>query len=277
MEEKNINKPLLDVESDLYEMSENVKIINSLKNDIEETISGNNSNNNMLNEMNISNIKEKYDQIKKLIEKFMKKKNHIYNFISDEKKIKKQNIIINDDYENQQLLPKNNFENATSSIKKMQNDIINKVSILEKKLKKIKNFENLDSLLDVVEQNDIKIIDEDEKDTPYIKSIKLSTKTQIYNEKTKELKNVVKSIESIKRGTKDIKLMLNDQDNMINNLNEDEHNIEDYINKGTNELKEKKYSTSNKNNNSLVLILSLILVIIIIIYIIYKKFFKKYK
>lgn len=72
MEENNIKKPLIEIDNELIEMSKNVKIINSLKDDIDNLISNKNDNNN-----NKSNIEEKYNKIKTQIQKFMNKKIHI--------------------------------------------------------------------------------------------------------------------------------------------------------------------------------------------------------
>ena len=76
MEENNIKKPLIEIDNELIEMSKNVKIINSLKDDIDNLISNKNDNNN-----NKSNIEEKYNKIKTQIQKFMNKKN-LYIIIS---------------------------------------------------------------------------------------------------------------------------------------------------------------------------------------------------
>ena len=70
MEENNIKKPLIEIDNELIEMSKNVKIINSLKDDIDNLIYNKNDNNN-----NKSNIEEKYNKIKTQIQKFMNKKN----------------------------------------------------------------------------------------------------------------------------------------------------------------------------------------------------------
>ena len=46
MEENNIKKPLIEIDNELIEMSKNVKIINSLKDDIDNLIYNKNDNNN---------------------------------------------------------------------------------------------------------------------------------------------------------------------------------------------------------------------------------------
>ena len=91
MEEKNIieediKKPLIEIDNDLTEMSKNLKIINSLKDDIEKLIIDlSNSNNNEI----VSSIKDKHNKIKNQIKKFMNKKKFIYNYIDNEKLSKK--------------------------------------------------------------------------------------------------------------------------------------------------------------------------------------------
>ena len=73
-------KPLLDVDNDLIEMSKSLKIITSLKSDIEEIIDKKSNNNNFNNNITLQ-IEDKYNAIKKQIQKFMNKKNYIYNFL----------------------------------------------------------------------------------------------------------------------------------------------------------------------------------------------------
>ena len=120
MEENNIKKPLIEIDNELIEMSKNVKIINSLKDDIDNLISNKNDNNN-----NKSNIEEKYNKIKTQIQKFMNKKKFIYNYIDNEKLVKKNissNIIDNNaEEENEKLIEdKNKYESALENINKMQ-------------------------------------------------------------------------------------------------------------------------------------------------------------
>ena len=107
MEENNIKKPLIEIDNELIEMSKNVKIINSLKDDIDNLISNKNDNNN-----NKSNIEEKYNKIKTQIQKFMNKKKFIYNYIDNEKLVKKNissNIIDNNaEEENEKLIEDKN-------------------------------------------------------------------------------------------------------------------------------------------------------------------------
>ena len=120
MEENNIKKPLIEIDNELIEMSKNVKIINSLKDDIDNLISNKNDNNN-----NKSNIEEKYNKIKTQIQKFMNKKKFIYNYIDNEKLVKKNipnNIIDNNAVEeNEKLIEdKNKYESAFENINKTQ-------------------------------------------------------------------------------------------------------------------------------------------------------------
>ena len=92
MEEKNIieeeiQKPLIEIDNDLTEMSKNLKIIISLKDDIEKLI----TNLSNINDTKISSsIKEKHNKIKNQIKKFMNKKKFIYNYIDNEKLSKKK-------------------------------------------------------------------------------------------------------------------------------------------------------------------------------------------
>jgi cell fate (sporulation/competence/biofilm development) regulator YlbF (YheA/YmcA/DUF963 family) len=91
MEEKNIieeeiQKPLIEIDNDLTEMSKNLKIIISLKDDIEKLI----TNSSNINDKEISSsIIDKHNKIKNQIKKFMKKKKFIYNYIDNEKLSKK--------------------------------------------------------------------------------------------------------------------------------------------------------------------------------------------
>ena len=111
MEENNkINeeykKPLIEIDNELLEMSKNLKIINSLKEDIDQLISNISNNNDNIS----SSIKEKYNKIKNQIQKFMNKKKFIYNYIDTEKLSKKNNNI---EEENEKLLEdKNEYESS---------------------------------------------------------------------------------------------------------------------------------------------------------------------
>ena len=80
-------KPLIEIDNEIIEMTKNAKIINTLKEDIDQLITNNSSLN---NDGDISLIKEKYNKIKNQIQKFMNKKKFIYNFIDNEKLNKKK-------------------------------------------------------------------------------------------------------------------------------------------------------------------------------------------
>ena len=266
-------KPLLDTENDLIEMSKNVKIINSLKADIEELINKKSIKKDF-SKNDILNIEDKYKQIKKQINKFMNKKNYIYNFIRIEKSSKKKS---NDNDENENLLEENKMDNAMENIKKMQDEIKNKVNSLDEKLKKVESFDfkKNDSLINEINKNEINfIINENKKIQKYENSI-LNTKADIYNEETKELEKVSKTIEMIKQGTNDMKLFVESQGNKINYLNDEHKKIQDNIENGIDELYETRTKREKKKTNIVVSIICLIFLIIIIIYMIYKKIHSK--
>ena len=266
-------KPLLDIENDLIEMSKNVKIINSLKADIEELINKKSIKKDF-SKNDILNIEDKYKQIKKQINKFMNKKNYIYNFIRIEKSSKKKS---NDNDENENLLEENKMDNAMENIKRMQDEIKNKVNSLDEKLKKVESFDfkKNDSLINEINKNEINfIINENKKIQKYENSI-LNTKADIYNEETKELEKVSKTIEMIKQGTNDMKLFVESQGNKINYLNDEHKKIQDSIENGIDELYETRTRREKKKTNIVVSIICLIFLIIIIIYMIYKKIHSK--
>lgn len=268
-------KPLLDIENDLIEMSKSVKIINSLKTDIEEVINKK-SNKKDFSKNDILNIEDKYKQIKKQINKFMNEKNYIYNFIRIEKTSKK-NAYENDEDEN--LLEENKMDNAMENIKKMQDEIKNKVNALDEKLKKVELFNSKknDSLINEIIKNEINdtnfISNENKKMQTYKNSI-LNTKADIYNEETKELEKVSKTIEMIKQGTNDMKIFVESQGNKINYLNDEHKNIQDNIENGVDELYETRTRREKKKENIIISIICLIFLIIIIFYVIYKKIHK---
>ena len=266
-------KPLLDTENDLIEMSKNVKIINSLKADIEELINKKSIKNDF-SKNDILNIEDKYKQIKKQINKFMNKKNYIYNFIRIEKSSKKKR---NENDESENLLEENKMDNAMENIKRMQDEIKNKVNSLDEKLKKVESFDfkKNDSLINEINKNEINfIINENKKIQKYENSI-LNTKADIYNEETKELEKVSKTIEMIKQGTNDMKLFVESQGNKINYLNDEHKKIQDSIENGIDELYETRTRREKKKTNIVVSIICLIFLIIIIIYMIYKKIHSK--
>ena len=155
MEENNkINeeykKPLIEIDNELLEMSKNLKIINSLKEDIDQLISNISNNNDNIS----SSIKEKYNKIKNQIQKFMNKKKFIYNYIDTEKLSKKNNNI---EEENEKLLEdKNEYESVKENINKMQKKIISIINDLDKKIYELKLFEKKDNLIEEIEKNDIK-------------------------------------------------------------------------------------------------------------------------
>ena len=266
-------KPLLDIENDLIEMSKNVKIINSLKTDIEELINKKSIKKDF-SKNDILNIEDKYKQIKKQINKFMNKKNYIYNFIRIEKSSKKKS---NENDESENLLEENKMDNAMENIKRMQDEIKNKVNSLDEKLKKVESFDfkKNDSLINEINKNEINfIINENKKIQKYENSI-LNTKADIYNEETKELEKVSKTIEMIKQGTNDMKLFVESQGNKINYLNDEHKKIQDNIENGIDELYETRTRREKKKTNIVVSIICLIFLIIIIIYMIYKKIHSK--
>ena len=262
-------KPLLDTENDLIEMSKNVKIINSLKADIEELINKKSIKKDF-SKNDILNIEDKYKQIKKQINKFMNKKNYIYNFIRIEKSSKKKS---NENDESENLLEENKMDNAMENIKRMQDEIKNKVNSLDEKLKKVESFDfkKNDSLINEINKNETNfIINENKKIQKYENNI-LNTKADIYNEETKELEKVSKTIEMIKQGTNDMKLFVESQGNKINYLNDEHKKIQDNIENGIDELYETRTRREKKKTNIVVSIICLIFLIIIIIYMIYKK------
>ena len=274
-------KPLLDTENDLIEMSKNVKIINSLKADIEELINKKSIKKDF-SKNDILNIEDKYKQIKKQINKFMNKKNYIYNFIRIEKSSKKK---INENDENENLLEENKMDNAMENIKKMQDEIKNKVNSLDEKLKKVESFDfkKNESLINEINKNEItykydnetNFITNENKEIQKYKNSILNTKADIYNEETKELEKVSKTIEMIKQGTNDMKLYVESQGNKINYLNDEHKKIQDNIENGIDELYETRTKREKKKTNIVVSIICLIFLIIIIIYMIYKKIHSK--
>ena len=132
-------KPLLDIENELLEMSKNLKIIISLKNDIDELILKEPKE---IND-NILIIEDKYEKIKKQIQSFLNKKKFIYNFISNEKIVNSNNYDIKEENEeNENLLNENNkMQNAKEAINKMQNKIKIQIDNLDKNLLSINFFE----------------------------------------------------------------------------------------------------------------------------------------
>ena len=279
MKEKNTTngdyeKPLITIDNEILEMSKNVKIINSLKEDIEQLI-GNNSSLN--NDNNNTLIKEKYNKIKSQIQKFMNKKKFIYNFIDNERLNKKNiRIIGNEEEENEKLLEdKNNYESVIENINKMQNRIITISNNLDKKLSTLNILEKSENLLEEIQKNDI-----DKNDNNIFNNINniqisssiLNLKAQQYNEETKALEETNKLIEQIKRDTNEMKLISNSQGNTINNLKYEHDYIGLNITKGIDQLNERKNSNQSENRTLKNIVLFLIILIIISCCFLYYKF-----
>ena len=267
-------KPLITIDNEILEMSKNVKIINSLKEDIEQLI-GNNSSLN--NDNNNTLIKEKYNKIKSQIQKFMNKKKFIYNFIDNERLSKKNiRIIGNEEEENEKLLEdKNNYESVIENIKKMQNKIITISNNLDKKLSSLNILEKNENLFEEIQKNDI-----DKNDNNIFNNINkvqisssiLNLKAQQYNEETKALEETNKLIEQIKRDTNEMKLISNSQGNTINNLKYEHDYIGLNITKGIDQLNERKNSNQSENRTLKNIVLFLIILIIISCCFLYYKF-----
>ena len=267
-------KPLITIDNEILEMSKNVKIINSLKEDIEQLI-GNNSSLN--NDNNNTLIKEKYNKIKSQIQKFMNKKKFIYNFIDNERLNKKNiRIIRNEEEENEKLLEdKNNYESVIENINKMQNKIITISNNLDKKLSTLNILEKKENLLEEIQKNDI-----DKNDNNIFNNINkvqisssiLNLKAQQYNEETKALEETNKLIEQIKRDTNEMKLISNSQGSTINNLKYEHDYIGLNITKGIDQLNERKNSNQSENRTLKNIVLFLIILIIISCCFLYYKF-----
>ena len=267
-------KPLITIDNEILEMSKNVKIINSLKEDIEQLI-GNNSSLN--NDNNNTLIKEKYNKIKSQIQKFMNKKKFIYNFIDNERLNKKNiRIIGNEEEENEKLLEdKNNYESVIENINKMQNKIITISNNLDKKLSTLNILEKKENLLEEIQKNDI-----DKNDNNIFNNINkvqisssiLNLKAQQYNEETKALEETNKLIEQIKRDTNEMKLISNSQGSTINNLKYEHDYIGLNITKGIDQLNERKNSNQSENRTLKNIVLFLIILIIISCCFLYYKF-----
>ena len=283
MEEKNIieediKKPLIEIDNDLTEMSKNLKIINSLKDDIEKLIIDlSNSNNNEI----ISSIKDKHNKIKNQIKKFMNKKKFIYNYIDNEK-LSKKNIVVkkNIEEENETLIEEDNkLESIKENINNMQKKIINLINKLDTKLSQLNIFEKKDELNEEIAKNDI--INDKEENEPLsqeqykIKSSLLKIKAEIYNEEAKELEKANKMMDQIKIGTREMKLLTGSQGNTINNLIEEHNYIGNKIEKGIGELKE--YNSANQNSNSKLIYFLCFVILLIIIFscLLYYKFKNK--
>ena len=271
-------KPLIEIDNEIIEMSKNVKIINSLKEDIDQLVTNDSYLN---NDNNISLIKEKYNKIKNQIQKFMNKKKFIYNFIDNEKLNKKNNNIIivpNEEEENEKLLEdKNNYQSVKENINKMQNRIITISNNLDKKLSSLNIFDKKENLSEEIQKNDV---DNNNENNIYNNKVQISSsilnlKAQQYNEETKALEETNKLIEQIKKDTNEMKLISNSQGNTINNLKYEHDYIGLNITKGIDQLNEKKNSNQSDNSTLKNIVIFLIIIIIISCCFLYYKF--KYK
>ena len=271
-------QPLIEIDNEIIEMSKNVKIINSLKEDIDQLISSKNINN------NIPTINDKYNKIKTQIQKFMNKKKFIYNFIDNEKLEKKNNNNIipiqNDEEENEKLIEdKNNIESIKQNINKMQNRITTISTTLDKKLSELNILkEQKQTLSEEIKNNDINDNEYsifNNNNQSLIKSSILNLKAQQYNEQTKALEETNKLIDQIKKDTNEMKLISNSQENTINNLKYEHDFIGLNIKKGVEQLNERKKANQSENSALKKIVIFLIILIIISCCFLYYKF--KYK
>ena len=283
MEEKNIieeeiQKPLIEIDNDLTEMSKNLKIIISLKDDIEKLI----TNSSNINDKEISSsIIDKHNKIKNQIKKFMNKKKFIYNYIDNEK-LSKKNIVVskNVEEENETLIETGNkLESIKENINNMQTKIMKLVNKLDKELSQLNLFEKKDELNEEITKNDI-INDTEENDALkqgkyQIKSSLLNIKAEIYNEETKELEKANKMMDQIKKGTKEMKILTRSQGDNISNLLEEHNYIGNNIEKGIGQLNE--YNRANKKSNGKLICFLCFIIILIIIFscVLYYKFKNK--
>ena len=264
--DEDIKKPLIEIDNDLIEMSKNLKIINSLKDDIEDLINKLSNNN---DDETITSIKDKYNKIKTQIKKFMNKKKFIYNYIDNEK-LSKKNLVNNNNIieeENENLIEENTkLESIKENINKMQNKITNLINKLDNKLsEKNIRFEKEGELIEEIKKNDIGFNDNEiiNKEQFKIKSSLLNIKAEKYNEENKELEEANKVINEIKKGTDEMKLISNSQGYTINNLLDENNYIGNNIDKGTEQIK--KYKKANESNNTnLIWFLSFVIILIII-------------
>ena len=271
-------QPLIEIDNEIIEMSKKVKIINSLKEDIDQLISSKNIN-------NIPTINDKYNKIKTQIQKFMNKKKFIYNFIDNEKLEKKNNKNIipiqNDEEENEKLIEdKNNIESIKQNINKMQNRITTISTSLDKKLSELNILkEQKQTLSEEIKNNDINdneySIFNNNNVQSLIKSSILNLKAQQYNEQTKALEETNKLIDQIKKDTNEMKLISNSQENTINYLKYEHDFIGLNIKKGVEQLNERKKANQSENSVLKKIVIFLIILIIISCCFLYYKF--KYK
>ena len=260
-------KPLLDIDNDLFEMSKCLKIITSLKNDIVDIIEKKPKIDKINNNYKL-NLEDKYNKIKKQIQKFMNIKNYLYNFLRNEN----NSSINNENEENEKLLEENKKENAMSKVNKMQNELENLVKLVEQILSKEELSNKKEPLIEEINKNEINNIYQNNNNEKLVtqKSIS-STKAYIYNEETKELEKISKTIEGIKKGNNDMKIFIEEQGNNIDFTTNQQKTIIVNLDKGINELSEAKEREKQKNKKNLICIGCLILLIIITAYIIYNK------
>ena len=283
MEEKNIieeeiQKPLIEIDNDLTEMSKNLKIIISLKDDIEKLI----TNSSNINDKEISSsIIDKHNKIKNQIKKFMNKKKFIYNYIDNEK-LSKKNIAVNKNVEeeNETLIETGNkLESIKENINNMQTKIMKLVNKLDKELSQLNLFEKKDELNEEIAKNDLKNDTEENEELKQgkyqIKSSLLNIKAEIYNEETKELEKANKMMDQIKKGTKEMKILTRSQGDNISNLLEEHNYIGNNIEKGIGQLNE--YNRANKKSNGKLICFLCFIIILIIIFscVLYYKFKNK--
>ena len=283
MEEKNIieeeiQKPLIEIDNDLTEMSKNLKIIISLKDDIEKLI----TNSSNINDKEISSsIIDKHNKIKNQIKKFMNKKKFIYNYIDNEK-LSKKNIVVNKNVEeeNETLIETGNkLESIKENINNMQAKIMKLVNKLDKELSQLNLFEKKDELNEELTKNDILNDTEENEELKQgkyqIKSSLLNIKAEIYNEETKELEKANKMMDQIKLGTKEMKILTRSQGENISNLLEEHNYIGNNIEKGIGQLNE--YNKANKKSNGKLICFLCFVIILIIIFscVLYNKFKNK--
>jgi len=279
MEENNIiinediKKPLIEIDNDLIEMSKNLKIINSLKDDIDKILS---SIPNAHDEKINSSIKDKYNKIKTQIKKFMNKKRFIYNYIDNEKLSKKNLIddknIIED--ENEKLIEDNNkLQSIKENINKMQKKLNTLVNDLEKKLSGIKVIQKENELIEELKKNDIDFNDNETlKENQFqIKTSLLNVKAFKYNEEKKQLEEVNKVIYEIKKNTDEMKIISKSQGDTINNLKDEHDYIGNNIEKGIEQINQYKVAHQKDNSKLIAFICCIIFLIITFSCLIYYK------
>ena len=121
----------------------------------------------------------------------------------------------------------------------MQNELKNTIKNIEQILSKEELLNKKGSLIEEINKNEININNQNDINgkTQIQKSL-LSTKEYIYNEETKELEKITKTIETIKKGKNDMKIFLENQGNKIDFTINEQKNIIENIDKGINQLSE---------------------------------------